>query len=117
MLLAAAPVAAQQVRDGAPVARTLGPEQMPDGYLLEPVNPNPFATTARIWFAATRTQRVELSLYDALGRRVRLLYSGPIEANTRMELTLDGRSLPSGLYLVRFAGTGFSTTRRVTLLR
>ena len=90
---------------------------MPGDYLLEPVYPNPFSSTARVWFAAARAQRVDLALYDALGRRVRTLYAGPVEANVRFELQLDGRSLPNGLYLVRFAGDGFSTTRRVTLLR
>jgi hypothetical protein len=95
----------------------VGAEQMPNGYLLEPVQPNPFSTTATVGFAVTRPQRVELALYDALGRRVRTLYAGTVEANLRLEAQIDGRTLPSGLYLVRLAGTGFSTTRRVTLLR
>lgn len=117
VLSAAGPAAAQQLRAGAPVARTVGPEQMPNGYLLEPVQPNPFSTTARVGFAVTRPQRVELALYDALGRRVRTLYNSVAEANLRLEVLIDGRNLPSGLYLVRLAGPGFSTTRRVTLLR
>jgi hypothetical protein len=113
----AAPAHAQQARGGPAPAQAVGTEQMPNGYLLEPVHPNPFRTTATVGFAVTRTQRVDLALYDALGRRVRTLYNGAVEANTRFEVVLDGRTLPSGLYLVRLAGTGFSTTRRATLLR
>jgi hypothetical protein len=118
LLAIAAPVAAQPSARGltaAPVV--IGPEQMPNGYLLEPVFPNPFNTTASVGFAVGRTQRVDLALYDALGRRVRTLYNATAEANHRVEVQIDGRTLPSGLYLVRLAGTGFSTTRRVTLLR
>ncbi|MDX1419484.1 MAG: T9SS type A sorting domain-containing protein [Rubricoccaceae bacterium] len=111
-----APAAAQEAREGA-AAAYVGPEQMPNGYLLEPVQPNPFSTTATVGFAVTRAQRVDLALYDALGRRVRTLYSGSLEPNARVETQINGRTLPSGLYLVRLSGTGFSTTRRVTLLR
>jgi large repetitive protein len=116
-LMAVAPAQAQQARSGPALAQAVSPDQMPNGYLLEPVHPNPFSTTATVGFAVTRTQRVDLALYDALGRRVRTLYNGPAEANARLEVVLDGRNLPSGLYLVRLAGTGFSTTRRATLLR
>lgn len=116
-LFAAAPASAQQARVGPATAQAVGSEQMPNGYLLEPVYPNPFSTSASVGFAVTRQQRVDLALYDALGRRIRTLYNSTAEANTRIEVALDGRALPSGLYLVRLAGTGFSTTRRVTLLR
>lgn len=116
-LSAAAPAAAQQARESVVAAAVLAPEQMPAGFLLEPVSPNPFSSTAAVGFAVTRPQRVDLALYDALGRRVRTLYAGSLEPNVRYEAQIDGRSLPSGLYLVRLAGTGFSTTRRVTLLR
>lgn len=114
---AAAPAWAQQARGVPAAALAVGAEQMPNGYLLEPVHPNPFSATATVGFAVTRTQRVDLALYDALGRRVRSLFNGVVEANTRVEAVVDGRSLPSGLYLVRLAGSGFSTTRRATLLR
>lgn len=116
-LAAAASAQAQQARVGPAAAQVVGAAHMPNGYLLEPVYPNPFSTTAAVGFAVTRAQRVDLALYDALGRRVRTLFNGTAEANARLEVVLDGRSLPSGLYLVRLTGTGFSTTRRVTLLR
>jgi len=117
VLFAAGPASAQQAREGVAASVVLGPEQMPSGYLLESVSPNPFSTTASVGFAVTRPQRVEVALYDALGRRVRTLYAGSLEPSVRYEAQIDGRSLPSGLYLVRLAGDGFSTTRRVTLLR
>ncbi|MDX1440226.1 MAG: T9SS type A sorting domain-containing protein [Rubricoccaceae bacterium] len=92
-------------------------EQMPNGYLLENAYPNPFNPTATIGFAVVRAQDVELALYDALGRKVRSLYNGTVEAGTRVEAQVNGEGLPSGLYLIRLVGESFSTTRRVTLLK
>lgn len=120
LALAAGQARAQQVRTGAPETAAqlvIGPEQMPSGYLLEPVYPNPFNPSATVGFAVARTQRAEVALYDALGRKVRTLFAGTLQANTRFETQVDGSGLPSGLYLIRFSGDGFSTTRRATLLK
>ena len=118
LLLAALPVAAQQAATGAPQAQlVVGADQMPNGYLLESAYPNPFSATATVGFAVTRGQRVEVALYDALGRKVRTLFNSTVESGTRYEALVDGSGLPSGLYLVRLQGDTFSTTRRVTLLK
>ena len=90
---------------------------MPNGYLLESVYPNPFSSNATVGFAVTRPQRVEVALYDALGRKVRTFFNNTVQAGTRYEAQMDASGLPSGLYLVRLAGDAFSTTRRVTVLR
>lgn len=110
---------AQQARDAEAdaVALVVSADQMPNGYLLESVYPNPFNPTASVGFAVARTQRVEVGLYDALGRKVRTLFAGAVQANTRFEARVDGSGLPSGLYLIRFSGDGFSTTRRATLVK
>lgn len=91
--------------------------QMPSGYMLESAYPNPFNPRATIGFAVVRTQEVELGLYNALGRKVRTLFSGRVQGQTRFEAQVSGDGLPSGLYLVRLVGENFSTTRRVTLLK
>lgn len=95
----------------------VGPEQMPDGYLLENAYPNPFNPQATVGFAVGQTQAVQVTLHDALGRSVRTLFTGTAPANTRQEVQIDGSSLPSGLYLVRMSGADFTATRRVTLLK
>lgn len=116
--MSAAPtVAAQSVRTGVPEAlATVGPEQMPNGFLLESAYPNPFSTGATVGFAVTHSQRVEVGLYDALGRKVRTLFNGAVQGGVRHEARVESAGLPSGLYLVRLVGDAFSTTRRVTVL-
>jgi hypothetical protein len=116
--MSAAPtVAAQAVRTGTPEAlATVGPEQMPNGFLLESAYPNPFSASATVGFAVTRAQRVEVGLYDALGRKVRSVFNGAVQSGVRYEARLESSGLPSGLYLVRLVGDTFSTTRRVTVL-
>ncbi len=95
----------------------IGLDQMPSGFLLESAYPNPFNPSATIGFAVVRTQDVELGLYNALGRKVRTLFAGRVQGQTRFEAQVNGEGLPSGLYLVRLVGDSFSTTRRVTLLK
>ena len=92
-------------------------DQMPSGYMLESAYPNPFNPSATIGFAVLQTQNVELGLYNALGRKVRTLFSGRVQGQARFEAQVSGEGLPSGLYLVRLVGENFSTTRRVTLLK
>ncbi len=92
-------------------------EQMPGGYMLESAYPNRFNPSATIGFAVLRTQDIEVGLYNALGRKVRTLFTGRVQGQTRFETQISGSGLPSGLYLVRLVGESFSTTRRVTLLK
>lgn len=111
LLLTASTVSAQEA------AVRVSSEQMPSGYMLESAYPNPFNPTATIGFAVARTQDVEVGLYNALGRKVRTLFTGRVQGQTRFETQIIGSGLPSGLYLVRLVGENFSTTRRVTLLK
>jgi hypothetical protein len=59
---------------------------------------------------------VRLAVYDVLGREVAVLVDGERPAG-RHEAVLDGRMLPSGVYLVRLAAGGEVRTRAVTLAR
>jgi len=56
-------------------------------------------------------------MFDVLGRRVRTLYDGPMEANTPKRHTLRRGALASGLYFVRLTSETGTTTQKVTLVR
>jgi hypothetical protein len=84
------------------------------------VQPNPFNPSTRISGELVVAGRVELAVYDAQGRRQRLLDAGEraagpfsVEWDGRDEA---GRRLPGGVYLVRLSdGTGSRAVKLVML--
>jgi hypothetical protein len=77
--------------------------------------PNPTIGAATLAFTLAEPAEITLTLYDALGRRVRTLAEGPQPAGEH-EITL-GAGLPAGTYVVRFEAGGQSWTERVTVVR
>lgn len=86
-------------------------------YALHPTYPNPFRDEATVAFVLRDPEPVTLTLYDALGRRVRVLYEATPAAGQTETVTVEAAGLPSGLYLVRLEGNGFSAARPVVLVR
>jgi len=87
---------------------------------LLPATPNPFNPRTTIAFELPRTGRVELSVHDAAGRRVRALRRGVFVPAGRHSVTWDGRddtgtAVASGVYHVRLEAGGRVEARRVTL--
>jgi hypothetical protein len=81
--------------------------------------PNPFRAVTRIRFETRRPGPVDLRIYDAAGRLVRILADRPM-AGGRQELAWDGRDearsrVASGVYYYRISGPDLDTTGRVTL--
>ncbi|MBI5170105.1 MAG: S8 family serine peptidase [Candidatus Eisenbacteria bacterium] len=87
-------------------------DQVQDGARAMMAYPNPSSSGARLSFTTATRQRVNLSLYDVGGRRVRTLQDGEVEAGVH-SLDWDGddsagHALASGLYFARLitpAGT------------
>jgi hypothetical protein len=95
---------------------------LPAVYSLEAAYPNPFTGRTTVSFALPEAARVTVEAYDLLGRRVATLVDRSFEPG-RHEVTLDGRSLASGVYVVRavMEAEGDNATQvftqRVTLMR
>ncbi|MEM1057477.1 MAG: alpha-amylase family glycosyl hydrolase [Bacteroidota bacterium] len=81
-----------------------------------PIAPNPFRDRTTLRFALPEPQPVRVDLLDALGRQVRTLYDGTPPSGP-LAVVVDGRDLPSGLYLVRLTGDGVAATQRVLKAR
>jgi hypothetical protein len=84
-------------------------------------SPNPFNPQATISFAMDREEKIRISVYSATGRRVRTLADGVYAAGPH-QLSWDGqdnhgRSLPSGMYLVRLEAPGYHESKKLVLLR
>ncbi|MEL7362697.1 MAG: T9SS type A sorting domain-containing protein [Bacteroidota bacterium] len=96
----------------APVAASAEPVAS----ALEAVYPNPFRPSARVAFVLGRASEVEVTVYDVLGRAVRVVASGRYEAG-RHEAMLEGTGLASGTYVVRARLGETVQTQTVTLLK
>jgi hypothetical protein len=95
-------------------------EARPGGTLLAAVSPNPFAGRATVTYRLPDTRGVTLEIFDAAGRKVRVLIDqvqGPGEHRVSWDGTGDqgGRAVP-GLYLVRLVAGDLSAIRKTVLL-
>jgi len=88
----------------------------PDRYALLQNYPDPFNPTTRIPFALPRETIVNLSVYDLLGREVKVLLDGRLAAGYH-EILFDAGDLPSGVYFYRLTSPGLSVTRRMAIIR
>jgi hypothetical protein len=75
-------------------------DETPGDYALLQNYPNPFNAGTRLAFAIPAPARVQIFLYDILGREVRVLLDGHREAGT-YDVATDLSDLPSGFYLYR----------------
>ncbi len=78
--------------------------------------PNPLPGRSRVEFAIPRTGRVNLSVYDLLGRRIAVLADGVQTAGSHA-LEWDTARIPSGVYFYRMEYEREVITRRVVVTR
>jgi len=89
--------------------------EVPQGFAVSDPFPNPFSLATNLNVETNRPERFEIDLFDALGRKVRNLFSGTLQPSKTQTIRIDGTGLASGLYLVRIDGT--DTHEVKTILR
>jgi hypothetical protein len=92
------------------------PATAPTVFQLKQNYPNPFNPTTTIEFVLPLAGPTELAIYDLAGRRVALLFEGPLPAGEH-QVTFDGEQLASGLYFYRLTTTDKSVTRKMVLVK
>jgi hypothetical protein len=113
----------QEDRDGT--RTTLGQHTptvevtLSERYDLTGLYPNPLrqGQTGTAEVAVRRAQDVTAALYDALGRRVRVLHDDPLNANETKRLRIRAGDLSSGVYFLRVRGENFAASEKVVLVR
>ncbi len=89
--------------------------------VLYPNAPNPFTGSTDIRFELTEPTQVNLTIYNLLGRRIRVLADrmlGPGRyALPWNGMDGDGRAVPSGVYLYRMTAGGIEQNGKMLLLR
>ncbi len=92
------------------------PNIVPTDFSLSQNYPNPFNPTTKIRFSLPKTHEVTLTVYDLLGREIKVIASGVQAAGTHEE-TFDASSLPSGTYLCRMQANGFTRVVKMVLMK
>ncbi len=90
-------------------------------YILYQNYPNPFNPQTRIRFSLAQKNPATLIIYDILGREVRTLINGTMEAGA-YEIMWDGNNqmgvaVASGMYIYRLQSGTFAQTRKMMLVR
>ncbi len=105
-------------------ASGISPVPLPDvtlGNRLAAAVPNPFNPTTKLAFETARSGPVRLRVFDAAGRLVITLVDEVLEAGEHQAVWDGrdgrGRSVAAGVYLYQMESHGFTTTRRMTLVK
>ena len=91
-------------------------EPTPTAFTLERAYPNPFSTATTIRYTLRQAAPVTLSVYDALGRRLRVLDQGMQAAGTHT-IRLGAEGLSAGLYLYELRTPDARETRPMMVMR
>lgn len=102
--------------ESGPVAVEPISSDLPTAFALEQNYPNPFNPVTTISFSLDRPSRVDLRVYDVLGREVETLVSGSLAAG-RFEVHWDAADFAGGTYLYRIVTEGRSASRMLTLVK
>jgi aminopeptidase N len=97
----------------------------PDRSALMPAFPNPFNAEATVYYDvadADPPQRMTLAVYNLMGERVRILADAEKSVSGKYQAVWDGRdadgkTLPSGVYLIRLQAGAFNQEQKAVLVR
>lgn len=99
---------------GNPVASAPAPGA---GTSLRVTGPNPLRTATTLALDVATAASVRAEAFDALGRRVGLLYDGPVAPGQTVPLPVDAARWPAGVYTVRVTGAAAPLTTVLTVVR
>jgi hypothetical protein len=96
-------------------------EIVPDHYILHQNHPNPFNPVTTIQYDLRENSRINLNVYDLLGRKVRELVNDYQPAGTKSVIwngTNDqGAAVSAGVYLFQIQAGEFVQTKKMVLLK
>ena len=94
----------------------IGDNQAAIDRLLSQNYPNPFSTQTRIPFKLDQKSNVRLAIYNSLGQKIAEPVSGTLNAGNH-EVLFDGSTLRPGIYYYRLVVDGYSTTKRMVIMK
>jgi len=90
--------------------------ETPHAFEISGVYPNPFNSAANIEYMLSQAGRVEVSVYDILGRKVTKLVDIN-QAAGKYLIYWNANNRPTGIYFIRLKSGNFSETKRITMVR
>ena len=94
-----------------------GPSQVIDGFSLSQNYPNPFNPSTRIQYKIPKSAHVTLTVYDALGREIKILVN-KFQSADEYSIDYTADDISSGIYFYQLnVGDDYSQTRKMLLLR
>jgi hypothetical protein len=91
-------------------------QEQPAGFVLEQNFPNPFNPSTTIRYTLKRPAMVTMTVHTLLGQEVARLVDGQKSAGVHA-VQLAGEGLGSGVYFCRMTAGGFTSTKKLLLLR
>jgi len=94
---------------------------LPDRYDLNQNYPNPFNSETIIKYQLPENSKVEISIYNVLGQKIRILVNTDMKAGYH-SVKWNGRNdagiiVASGLYIMRIRANNFGKTKKMIYLR
>ena len=90
--------------------------EIPAHFSLLQNYPNPFNPSTSIRFTVPKTQRVQLGVYDILGREVRTLYNDIAQAGI-ITVEFNAAGLASGVYIYRLKTENFIESKKLIIMK
>lgn len=91
-------------------------ENVPVEYSLSQNYPNPFNPATVIKFSLPQSGNVVISVSDVTGREVAQLLHQKMDAGSH-EVRFDGSNLSSGIYFYRMTAPGFTTVKKMIMIK
>lgn len=89
------------LRTGIPVGLQNYGSDVPIKFRLYQNFPNPFNPVTKINYELPRTSKVNIVIYDIVGRKVKRLVKNEIKETGRYTVEFDGQNYASGVYFYR----------------
>jgi hypothetical protein len=90
--------------------------ETPKDYNLSQNYPNPFNPTTNINFALPKTGYVNIKVYNSIGKEIKTLVDGIYKVGT-YAIGFDASSLSSGIYFYKIQTEGFTSTKKMMLVK
>ncbi len=90
---------------------------IPTSVELEQNYPNPFNPTSMIQFGVPKTAKVQLEVFDILGRKIMTLVNNETKQPGRYNVQFEARNLATGMYIYRLVIGDKILTKKMLLIK